>query len=47
MTLLSIDQVETIHGHTNRIRGAAALLLSVLQAEPGIGRAAVHWRAAT
>jgi hypothetical protein len=41
VTPLSIDQVETIHGHTNRIRGFAALLLSVLQAEPVIGRAAL------
>jgi hypothetical protein len=38
---LSLDQVDMIHGHTARIRSFAALLLSVLQAEHVIGRAAL------
>ena len=34
---LSLDQLDTIHGHTQRIRSYAELLLSVLQAERVIG----------
>ena len=42
----SLDQVDTIHGHTQRIRSFAALLLSVLRPNTSSGgrRWATAWR---